>query len=276
MNKHIKMVGLDLDGTLLTSKKELTAHTKEVIEKAIAQGCVVLVATGRPITAVSKELLVFPGMKYAVTANGARIINVETKEVLYENLVSMEKAGQVLDILADYDDIYEIIIDGQGYTKADCLRNVQNYFESPSMQEYMLTTRIPVDDVKGTMLEANSPVDKVHGIFRDLEELKEATERVEQISDIEITGAFSNTLEVNAKGVNKGYALVKLGEMLGINREEIMACGDGMNDYDMLREVGFGVAMANADERVKAIADYVTDTNDNEGVAKAFERFVLK
>lgn len=276
MNKHIKMVGLDLDGTLLTSKKELTEYTRETLTKAIAQGCEVLVATGRPVTAVPQELLTFPGMKYAVTTNGARIIDVETKEVIYENLLSVETAAQVLDILADYDDIYEVMIDGQGYTKADCLRNVKHYFASPSMQEYLLATRIPTDDVKATMLAYNRPVDKVNGIFHDLEQLKEATERVKQIPDIEITAAFSNTIEVNAKGVNKGAALVKLGELLGIRREEIMACGDGMNDYVMLQEVGLGIAMANGDERLKAIADYVTDTNDNDGVAKAFARFVIK
>ena len=279
MNKHIKMVGLDLDGTLLTSKKELTEYTKKTLEKAVAQGCEVLVSTGRPLTAIPQYLINFPGMKYALTANGARIVDVRTGEAIYENLVPVDIAAQVLDILADYDDVYEVIINGQGYTKAEYLRNVQKYYASPSMQKYMLTTRIPVENVKEVMFEKNCPVDKVHGIFSDLgelNELKEARERIERIPNIEITGAFSNTLEVNAAGVNKGAGLVKLGELLGIAREDIMACGDGMNDYEMLKEVGFGVAMGNADERVKAIADYVTDTNDNEGVAKAFDKFVIR
>ncbi len=276
MNKHIKMVGLDLDGTLLTSKKELTEHTKRILEKAVVQGCEVLISTGRPVTAIPEELLDFPGIKYAVTTNGARVIKAKTREVVYENLLSIDVAAQVLDILADYDNLYEVVIDGQGYTKADYLRNVKEYYESPSMQKYMLTTRVPVENVKEAMFEKQRPVDKVHGIFRNMDHLKQAIERVKQIPNVAVTGAFSHTLEVNAVGVNKGAAMVKLGELLGIQREDIMACGDGMNDYEMLREVGFGVAMGNADERVKAIADYVTDTNDNEGVAKAFEQFVIK
>ena len=80
---------------------------------------------------------------------------------------------------------------------------------------------------------------------------------------------------MNKEGTDKGKALLKLGEMLGISREEIMACGDGMNDYEMLKTVGFAVAMKNACEEIKEIADYVTDSNDEDGVAKAIEKFAL-
>ena len=76
-------------------------------------------------------------------------------------------------------------------------------------------------------------------------------------------------------GVNKGEGLLRLGTLLGIERDEIMACGDGMNDFEMLKAVGFGVAMENAVEKVKQAADYVTDTNENDGVAKAIEKFAL-
>lgn len=276
MNRNIKMIGMDLDGTLLNTDKKLTDYTKNVLAKAIEQGCTVLVATGRPVTAVPKELLEFPGMRYAVTANGARIMDVEKGNTIYENLLSPETAKQVLEVLAEYDDVYEIFIDGKGYTKADCLQRIDHYFEAPSMQEYMLTTRIPVEDVTETMFQYNRPVDKVHGIFHSVKERNDAAKRLEHIPGIVVAGAFANNLEANAAGTNKGIALLKLGEMLGIKQEEIMACGDGMNDYEMLKTVGFGVAMKNADERVKEIADYVTDTNDEDGVAKAIERFVLE
>jgi hydroxymethylpyrimidine pyrophosphatase-like HAD family hydrolase len=80
---------------------------------------------------------------------------------------------------------------------------------------------------------------------------------------------------VNKKGANKGLGLLHLGEILGIKREEIMACGDSFNDLEMLVEAGIGVAMGNAEEDLKTVADYITDTNDNDGVAKAIEKFVL-
>lgn len=276
MNRHIKMIGMDLDGTLLNTEKKLSEYTRAVLVQAIHQGCTVLVATGRPITAVPKELLEFPGMKYAVTANGARIVDVEKGKTLYENLLSVETAKQVLEVLAEYDDVYEIFIDGKGYTKADCMAKLDHYFRHQSMVEYMLSTRTPVASVKETLLLHNRPVDKVHGIFHSIAERNEAAKRLEEIPGIVVAGAFDNNLEANAKGINKGMALLKLGEMLGICQEEIMACGDGMNDYEMLKTVGFGVAMKNGDERVKAVADYVTETNDEDGVAKAIERFVLR
>lgn len=276
MNKNIKMIGLDLDGTLLTSTKELTAYTKEVLTKVINQGVTVLVATGRPITAIPEELRRFPGMRYAVTANGARILDLESQQVLYENLLPVEIAEKALRVILDYDAVQEFFVDGVSYTKGECLRNIYHYLDDLGMLQYMLKTRNPVEDVLKIMQEMARPVDKVHGVFRDLEERKEALARLQEIPGIVVTSAVGNSLEINREGTNKGVALVKLGESLGIQREEIMACGDGMNDFEMLREVGFGVAMENGHERVKEIADYVTVTNDEDGVVKAIEKFVLK
>ena len=92
---------------------------------------------------------------------------------------------------------------------------------------------------------------------------------------MELVGSLKYNIEINAKGVNKGTGLVRLGRLLGIPREEIMACGDGDNDTAMLREAGFGVAMANAEEQVKRAADYITSGNEEEGAARAIEKFVL-
>lgn len=94
--KEIKIVGLDLDGTLLTDKKELLPYTKNVIGEALQNGTVVLVATGRPWTGVPEELRELPGMDYALTANGARIIETRTGKVLEEHLLSKEAAKKQL------------------------------------------------------------------------------------------------------------------------------------------------------------------------------------
>lgn len=276
MSKKIKMIGLDLDGTLLTSKKELTEYTKNVLARAIEQGVTVLVSTGRPISGVPEELRTFPGMRYAVTANGARVLDLETNQVIYENLLPVETAAQILSILQDYDTIHEMFIDGIGYTNAEGLRNIYYYYDEKSMADYMLRTRIPAENVREKLMQEMRPADKVQGIFKSLEEKRAAEVRLKEIEGITVTGAFHNNLEMNREGTNKGIGLLKLGEILGIRGEEIMACGDGMNDYEMLKTVGFAVAMGNGHERLKEIADYVTVTNDEDGVAKAIEQFVLK
>ena len=102
-----------------------------------------------------------------------------------------------------------------------------------------------------------------------------AWKELSELKELELVGSLSYNIEINAAGVNKGTALVALGEMLGIPRESIMACGDGDNDVHLLREVGFGVAMANAQPQVKEAADYITASNDEDGVARAIESLPL-
>ena len=116
----------------------------------------------------------------------------------------------------------------------------------------------------------------MQALFADLEEKAAAWSELEQQEGIVLVSSLGYNIEINAAGVNKGTALVELGSMLGIRREEIMACGDGDNDIEMVKEAGFGVAMGNAEEEVKAAADYITLSNEEEGAAKAIERFALR
>ena len=111
--QKIKMIGLDLDGTLLNDKKELTPYTRQVMEEAIRQGVTVLVATGRPWMGVPEFLKSFPGMDYALTSNGARIVRTQDGSVLMEQLLSRDKAKKILEICAKYDTLQEVYFDGQ-------------------------------------------------------------------------------------------------------------------------------------------------------------------
>lgn len=275
MNK-IRMIGLDLDGTLLNEKKELTDYTKRVLEEAIEQETVVVVATGRPVTGVPKMLLEFPGMRYVLSSNGGRITDLKENRHLYECPVPYETAVKILKVFGDYDALKEIYFDGKGYVQKDEVAHVERYLTNPAMAEYIRTTREVLPNLWDKMQELEGHgVDKVHALFADLNEREEALERLRKIGELEITSALSRNLEVNAPGVDKGRGLLKLGQMLGIQREEIMACGDGGNDLAMIRAAGLGVAMANASETVKEAADYITLSNDEDGVARAIEKFVL-
>ncbi len=274
-NHNIKMVGLDLDGTLLNSQKKLTPYSRDVLEETMRAGIVVLVATGRPVSGIPKEILEIPGMKYAVTANGARVIDIETGEVLAEHTLPVSIAERALEILEEYDTLHEFFMNGVGYISTN-VTQADEYFDNPSMAEYFKETRKPVEDVLAALREMNRPVDKVQWIFKDMGERIEAMARLQTIEGLEITDALGNNLEINPKGIHKGNALLELGEKLGICREEIMACGDGMNDYEMLKTVGFAVAMENANEALKEIADYVTVSNDEDGAAKAIQKIVLR
>lgn len=276
MEHRIKMIGLDLDGTLLTDKKEITPRTRRVIKEALDQGVVVLAATGRPWMGIPEELREFPGMRYALTSNGARIIDTVTGKVLEEHLLSAEAAKKALEICGKYDTLQEVYFDGQGYAQADKMAHVEKYHKNPNMWEYMRKTRIPVDDITALVERENRGLDKTQALFADMDERQDAWRELEAEGDLELVGSLKYNIEINAKGVNKGNGLVNLGRMLGIRREEIMACGDGDNDTIMLREAGFGVAMANAEDQVKKASDYITLSNEEEGVADVIEKFVLR
>ncbi len=273
--KKIKMIGLDCDGTLLNDQKELTPYSREILLKAIEEGIVILPATGRPVTGIPKDVRELPGIRYAITANGARIVDLKENKLLWESTMPVETAISILDVFAKYDTYKEAFIGETGFTNAKDLSNAEEYGLIPSMIKYLRESRVPVPNVREKLTQMHKQVDKVQALFKNREEKQKAFLEIQKIPGTEPTGALENNIEVNALGVNKGLGLLKLGELLGIEREEIMGCGDGMNDLEMLREVGFGVAMENAVQPVKDAADYVTDSNENDGVAKAIVKFAL-
>lgn len=276
MKKQIKMIGLDCDGTLLNNNKELTDYSKEVLLRALKQGIVVLAATGRPLSGIPRQVSALPGVRYALTSNGARIVDCQEEKVLYAAGLPLETAKKVLAVLKKYDAYKEIFLEGTGYCDREELLHIDEYAESAGVARYVRECRIPVESIEKLINREQKPLDKVSAIFRNLEDRQKAFAEIQQIAGTFPTGSMKNNLEVNAAGVNKGSGLLKLGEILGIRREEIMACGDGMNDLEMIREAGLGVAVENAVTEVKEAADYITDSNENDGAAKAIEKFALK
>lgn len=275
--QNIKLIGLDLDGTLLDSDKAFTEYSRRVIAEAIRQGVIVLPATGRPASGIPKEVMEFPGIRYALTSNGARVLDMQEKKVLYERLIPYGSGEKLLEILQKYDALLEIYYDGIGYANERDLKIVDRYMPSAPMVKYILNTRRPVEDVCRMYRREHRPADKIQALFASQEDKRNAfAETGEKVPEITVCGALSNNLEANAGEARKGVALVKLGEILGIAREEIMACGDGSNDIEMVREAGFGVAMSNAIDEVKEAADYVTLSNNEDGAARAIEKYVLK
>lgn len=274
--KKIKIIGLDLDGTLLNDDKAISGRTKDVLIKAMEQGIIVLPATGRPLSGVPRELMQLKGIRYALTANGARIVDTKENKILWESLVPAKMCRSILKILEEYDTLREICYNGRSFAETDNLRNIDRYITEGPMAEYVLRTRKAVPSLWDKVEEMQDcGMDKVQGVFSNQEEKQAAKARIMELGEFSVSGAMGNNLEINAPGINKGVGLLKLGELLGIGREEIMAFGDGNNDLQMLAMAGFGVAMENALPEVKKIADYVTGTNNMDGVAEAIERFVL-
>lgn len=277
MKHKIKMIGFDLDGTLLTDQKELGEYTVQILKRAVEEGIVILPITGRPLCGLPEEVTGLTGLRYAITANGARILDLKNAAVLKEQLVSVETAEKILDILGNYDSFREIYYDGTGYAEREKLEQIDHFFEEGPMAEYVRSTRQPVENLMDKFRKESRGVDKVQGVFADLGEREAALDEIRKLEGVTITGALHNNIEVNAAGVDKGNALLWLAQYLGIAPEETMAFGDGNNDITLLEKAGTGVAMKNGIEEVKHAADRITEkTNDEEGAAKFIETYVLK
>lgn len=272
MKRRVRMIGFDLDGTLLTTDKRLTEYTRDVLKRAIGQGVTVLAVTGRPFQGVPEEIRGFEGMKYLITSNGARIL--ENGKTIQENLLPLEKAQKILDIFEEYDTLRDVYYDGQGYMPERFKERIRDYVSSPEMVKYMLTTRIFIDDIREKLENENRGLDKIQALFLKNEEKLEAWKRIEALGGVEVTGALNTNIEVNAGGVHKGAAILWLAKRLGIPREEVMAFGDGSNDIKLIEDAGIGVAMANAIPQALAAADVKARSNDEDGVARVIEEYL--
>ena len=201
MKNKIRMIGMDLDGTLLKTNKELTAYTKDVLKRAAEQGIIVMPATGRPFSGIPKELIRLQEIRYAVTANGARVIDMKKNKVIVEELLAYDIAEATLTVFERYDTFREIYYHGIGYASKEALARIDKYLNIPAMADYITSTRVPVDDVRAKFEEMNQPVDKIQALFTSVEDRDAARKDIEEVPGIEITGALPMNLEINAAGV---------------------------------------------------------------------------
>ena len=269
--KNVRLIALDLDGTLLNDAKELTERTQRALEAASRSGIEVVLSTGRPVTALPQEVAHFPYIKYALTADGARIENLRTGELLFEGLIPKEMVRPIYDIFDDYDVIEEIYIKGQGYISERDIDHLEEYTTNPAHAAYARRARKRVADIHDLL---DQDIDKAHALFKSFEDREDAMRRIREIADLELCDAFPINLEVSAPGINKGEGLKILGEKLGIKTKDMMAFGDSNNDAAMLQTAGVAVVMDNAYESVKEIADMIAPSNEEDGVAAVIEQML--
>ncbi len=277
-DRKIRMVGLDMDGTVLNDEKKVTKHTKEVLEKAIAQGVVVLPVTGRPECGLPKEFMEIAGLSYALTSNGTRVINLVTGEEIYEELIPWEVTDRFIQKVSQWKDcVWEVYIKGKIYRPVEEYHLPNHPDMEPAMREYLIKSRNPVENLYEKLQKAQPGMEKLHMMFQDTEHRnRRMKELKKEFPELGVHYANTYNMEIISAKAGKGSSLLELGRKLGIQKEEIMACGDASNDWDMLKKVGFPVVMENGDRETKNLAAFVTRSNNEDGVAYAVEQFALK
>jgi len=271
MSLKYKILVLDIDGTLTNSKKEIPPRTKSAIIKAQEKGVIVALASGRPsqgITHVANELELDRFGGYVLSFNGGVITNYQTKEVIFEKVLP----DGVIPVL--YDEAKKAGVAIVSYLDDAIVTETPEakYIDYEAFLNHMKVVK--VDDFVDTL---RSPVTKCL-MVGDPEILVKEEERLKKkLGDrLNVFRSEPFFLEIMPQNIDKAYSLNKLLKHLKMTREEMIACGDGFNDRSMIEFAGLGVAMCNAQPEVKAVADLVTLTNDEEGVALVVEDYMLK
>ncbi len=272
---NIKMVALDLDGTTLNSRREITERTRRSFEKAAEKGVHIVVSTGRTYSALPPQLEEIPSIKYAITSNGAHINLLESGESIFDSFISEKAEKEILRLYRKYDCEIEIFVDGQAFMDESYYEYIKKYGLKHRSAEYVLWSRRPVKGIAKKLTDNSGRIENVNYCFSSTDELEKARAEVEAIPEATITSSFLTNLEVGGPDTSKKAALEELMKRLGIDRSELMCCGDAPNDIAMIEFAGLGVAVGNAWGGTAEHADYITGTNDEDGVAQAIEKFVL-
>ncbi|MFC4401546.1 Cof-type HAD-IIB family hydrolase [Gracilibacillus xinjiangensis] len=241
--KDIRLIALDMDGTLLNTKHKVSEANKEAIIKAREKGVEVIISTGRHYqtsSEIAKEL----DIHYLITVNGSEIwtmtgelIARQTLDVkVMEKLIALKEEHKTWAWLSSIDKIW------RGEVPEDV--NAHEWLK------FGFDTETP--DVKEKLMQTLGEWD-----------------------EIELSNSSPTNIEVNAAGVNKAAAIEIVCDRLGITMDQVMVAGDSLNDIKMIEKAGIGVAMGNAQEAVKEVADWITASNDEDGIARAIEQFVL-
>lgn len=271
-DKRIEVLALDLDGTLTNSKKEITPHTIETLQRAIAAGVHVVLASGRPLVGITKlaeKLNLYELGGFILAYNGAQIIDLKSGKEIVSAVIPEQYYQEIYDAAVKIAGVSIIsYLDGSIYSETP---------EDPYVQKETFCCGVPVQKTENLVAELKAPVHKFL-IPGEPAKLARAADYLRKQFNGVLSVTYSEPyfLEVMTVGIHKAASLEHILHYLHTDRTHLMACGDGMNDVEMLKFAGLSVAMGNACEAAKACARVVTDTNDNDGVAKAVERYILR
>jgi len=269
--KMYKLIAIDMDGTLLTEDKKITTKTKDAIKTASNLGVKIVLTTGRPIQGIKQylsELNLTNKDDYVIALNGAFICRNDDYSILSSNETLTGK-----DLKYIYNKVKALKTYFHAFTKDEDLVDKKSKFSVAEEKRINLKVRVvnflgeikDDDEILKVVLEEEKNV--LDGITEKIP--KELFEKYTVIRSVDFM------LEFMKKGCNKASGIEKLAQYLGISREEIIAIGDAGNDKEMIKYAGLGVAMGNAEDEIKNMADFITKSNEEDGVSYVIDKFIV-
>ena len=270
----IRLISLDLDGTLLNSKKELSPENAAALQWAADQGIEIVPTTGRFFGGMPEVIRNLPYLHYAITINGAQVYDVRSNVGIAKAEIPVERAVELMAWLDQFPVIYDCFMDNWGWMTRALQEQADDFAPNEHYAKMLKELRTPVEELKAHLFEVGHDVQKVQFFAKDMELRSRMMEEIPELfPELIVSSAVVNNVEINDQNAHKGNAIRQLAAHLGLERSQILAFGDGSNDVTMLQEAGIGVCMENGLDSVKAVADYITDSCDNSGVAKAIYHF---
>ncbi len=274
----IKLIAFDLDGTAIVEHKHLTPGNEEALRWAGERGVHLLPASGRMRDFLPEAVIALPGVRYAVTANGAAVYDLQSGQAVYKRCISNEKARQVQEILDEYDFYIEYYENGSAITQKGYPEKARGYFGFPQSKWHFVDgKRYQLAESFGALLDTGLEPEKINLPFLTPEARDEIWRRLRELGGLRVTSSIPDNLEINAGDADKGSAVLAVAHMLGLGRENVLALGDNGNDVTMLQAAGFSAAMGDGSREAKEAAGYVTRApHDKDGLAEAIRRFVIE
>ncbi|MCG1009586.1 HAD family phosphatase [Salinicoccus sp. ID82-1] len=280
----VKLIALDMDGTLLTPGHEISPRNKAAISKAMERGVQVVVATGRAFYEAHGIINKLDMKLPYICLNGAEVRN-ESSEVMTTNALNAELIEQAADVFRAEDIFYQVYTDRAIYTASieqdieifkDLSTQMGQKPEEDKIRRFMEErlergTLIETDDYKSIFEREDENVLKLLAASSSKPKLVRAKNSLYEIGNLAVSASAPHNIELTHVNAQKGIALANVAEIMGIDMKDVMAVGDNLNDISMLKRAGISVAMGNAASEVKGIADKVTATNIEDGVAIAIE-----
>ena len=276
MHKIKGIIALDLDGTLLNSSKELSEVNLKALERAAQMGYEVVPTTGRFYGGMPESIRSLSFINYAITINGAAVADLVNDHNLYRAEIPWAQAVDIMAWLDTMPVIYDCYMDNAGWMTEALKEKIDETIDDAHYRKMFHELRRPVTELKAFIRERGQDVQKIQFFTKEpilrLELLDELPKRFPNIA---VSSSHIQNVEINQCYANKGEALMALADYLGVPRENTYSFGDGLNDLTMIEAAGVGIAMENACAQVKAAADWVTASCDQDGVAVGLTHFIF-
>lgn len=270
---NYKIISSDLDGTLLDKNMKVSDENRTAVKQYADKGGMFVPNSGRSFYEMSEEVRDLDGVRFVICSDGAAIYDKQTGERI-GICMNRDESAQVLDILSEYETFLAVHYDGNAYLDANRFdretldyHNVNRYF-----REHFEATNRRAENFDALCRDMEE-IEMVCAFFHSREEMEACRARLMETGVI-VAASASYNMEIFSARAGKGNALLRLAEHLGVPREETLAMGDSDNDASMIKAAGLGLAMGNANESVKAIADAVICRNDEHVVPYLLKHYI--